>query len=64
MRSGQSDGHGIRRGKVAVDRGNRIGAPAGNGKRGVRLVGKWWRQPGTTATATASSPSGPYGNHN
>jgi len=63
MRSGQSDGHGVRRGKVAVDRGNRIGAPAGNGGRSVRLVGKRCRQSGTTATA-APSPPGPHGDHN
>jgi len=65
LRPGQSDGHGVRWGKVAVDSGNRIGAPAGNGGRSVRLVGKRWRRHGTATTATAApSPPGPHGDHN
>lgn len=47
-----------------MDRGNRIGAPARDGGRGVRLVGKRRRRPGTaTAAATPSSP-GPHRDHN
>jgi len=47
-----------------VDRGNRIGAPARDGGRSVRLVGEWRRRPGTATAAAAPSSPGPHGDHN